>query len=239
MANLHVSNFTFLIDIERATGSERFITNTGDMAEGFHGIIKSVLSGDSVIVMGIDASKGPPPEKLLSLTGIAAPRLGNKTSADAPFAWGAREFLRRLAVGKRVSFTVEPAPAGRAPSQRDFGSVFFAEDGTSLAQHIVANGWAKPRPGCPPDVADAAVEAEAQGLGMYTPEPGASATSVRDVQWAGSFDPAALVQARKGRPLDAIIEQARCREMPRDAARHAAAETAPEAACARALGGCF
>ena len=37
-----------------------------------HGIVKSVVSGDTVILMGVDASKGPPPEKLLSLSGIAA-----------------------------------------------------------------------------------------------------------------------------------------------------------------------
>ena len=36
-----------------------------------HGIIKSVVSGDTIVLMGADASKGPPPEKLLSLTGIA------------------------------------------------------------------------------------------------------------------------------------------------------------------------
>ena len=53
------------------------------MAQLYPGVIKAVISGDTVVVMGADASKGPPPEKLLSLTGISAPRMGNKTTPDA------------------------------------------------------------------------------------------------------------------------------------------------------------
>ena len=106
------------------------------------GIIKAVNSGDTVLIMGVDSSKGPPPEKLLSLSGIQCPRLGNKSMADAPFAWGAREFLRKLAVGKRVSFQVEAQGA----ANRAFGAVYL-EDGSSLTAHIVSNGWAKPKAG--------------------------------------------------------------------------------------------
>ena len=40
-------------------------------AQLYPGIVKAVLSGDTVIIMGADASKGPPPEKVLSLTGIS------------------------------------------------------------------------------------------------------------------------------------------------------------------------
>jgi len=110
------------------------------------GIIKSVISGDTVILMGVDASKGPPPEKLLSISGLAAPRLGNKSTPDAPFSWAAREFLRQQTIGKRVTFQVEgEAPAGN----RAFGSVFL-EDGNSLAMLMVSNGFAKPRAGGAP-----------------------------------------------------------------------------------------
>ena len=108
-----------------------------------HGIIKSVVSGDTIVLMGADASKGPPPEKLLSLTGIAAPRMGNKSSADEPFAWAAREFLRKEGVGKRVTFQVE---AQQAAGNRAFGMVYM-EDGQSLASLLVTAGWAKPRRG--------------------------------------------------------------------------------------------
>lgn len=105
-----------------------------------HGIVKSVLSGDSVIVMGADASKGPPPEKLLTLSGIVAPRLGNRGGTpDQPFAWGSREFLRQQAIGKRVTFQVD----GQNASNREFGSIFL-EDGTSLAALTVGSGCDDP-----------------------------------------------------------------------------------------------
>ena len=45
-----------------------------------HGIVKGVLSGDSLVIMGTDASKGPPPEKLITLSGIMAPRLANRNN---------------------------------------------------------------------------------------------------------------------------------------------------------------
>ena len=105
----------------------------GVLPNQMNGIVKSVLSGDTVIIMGSDASRGPPPEKMLTLSGITAPRLANRNagSADQPFAWGAREFLRQLAIGKRVLFTLEPNanPAAQAPGQgtpREYGQVVLA-----------------------------------------------------------------------------------------------------------------
>lgn len=71
-----------------------------------------VLSGDTVVIRGKPVG-GPPPEKVLSLAGISAPRLarrptaGQEAEADEPFAWEAREFLRSKLVGKEVSFVIE------------------------------------------------------------------------------------------------------------------------------------
>lgn len=164
-----------------------------------HGIIKSVVSGDTVIVMGVDASKGPPPEKMVSITGIAAPRLGNRSGPDQPFAWGAREYLRKETVGKRVTFQVESTA-----NNRSFGSVFM-EDGLSVASMLVTNGWAKPRSGGPEDLTEAGAAAEAAGLGMFNKAD--AATAVRDIKWAGTFDAAELLAAHKGVRQAAIIEQ--------------------------------
>jgi len=171
-----------------------------------HAIVKSVQSGDSLLLMGCDASRGPPPERLISLSGIACPRLGNKTSADQPYAWAAREFLRQQALGKRVTFIVEP-PAGGAPpppGNRGFGVVYL-EDGTSLAALLAGAGWAKVRPGSPEDVVQAANSAEAQGFGLWAPGP--SADAVRDVKYAGSFEPEDLFKRFGSSPQQAIIEQ--------------------------------
>lgn len=169
-----------------------------------HGIIKSVLSGDTVIVMGLDASRGPPPEKLISLGGISAPRLGNKSTPDAAHAWQSREFLRQQTIGKRVSFQLE-AQAPSAPSNRSFGSVFL-EDGTSLASLQVSNGWAKPRPNGPPELIDAASAAESQGLGVWGV---GGVGAIRDIQYSGTFDASELLKSYKGTPQEAILEQVR------------------------------
>lgn len=175
-----------------------------------NGIVKAVLSGDSIIVMGADASKGPPPEKLLTLSGIMAPRLGNRGGTpDQAFAWGAREFLRQQAIGKKVSFVVE-GQAGA--SNREFGSAYL-EDGTSLATLMITYGWARLKtPGSnEPQRADheelvaLSAQAEAGKLGMFNTAE--SAASVRDVKWAGTFDHSALFEQFKGKPQDAIIEQ--------------------------------
>ena len=165
-----------------------------------HGVCKSVTSGDSLVVMGVDASKGPPPEKLISLSGVVAPRLGNKSTPDQPHAWQSRETLRRAVIGKRVTFQLE---AAQPANNRAFGDVFL-EDGTSLALLMVSSGWAKARPGGPPELVEAASAAEAQGVGLWGAGP--SAVAVRDVQYAGTFDPAALLERMKGTPQDAIIE---------------------------------
>ena len=128
-----------------------------------NGIVKGVLSGDTLIIMGVpppgfgrypttthhahaalhftgaDASKGPPPEKQISLSGVASPRLGNRNGTpDQPFAWAAREFLRKSVIGKRVTFRVESA----TPTGREMGAANL-DDGTSIAALIVSNGWAK------------------------------------------------------------------------------------------------
>ena len=104
----------------------------------------SLISAAS-IAAGADASKGPPPEKQISLSSALAPRLGNRNGTpDQPFAWAAREFLRKQVIGKRVTFRVE----GATPSGREMG-VAYLEDGTSVATLLISNGWAKVRRGCP------------------------------------------------------------------------------------------
>jgi len=175
-----------------------------------NGIVKGVLSGDTLIIMGADASKGPPPEKQISLSGVASPRMGNRNGTpDQPFAWAAREFLRKSVIGKRVTFRVESA----TPTGREMGAANL-DDGTSIAALIVSNGWAKAKPpqGNDPRSPEAdelvglARQAEEQQLGMWSPQAGGS-DPVRSVNWAGTFDPSVLLEELKSKPQDAVIEQ--------------------------------
>lgn len=45
-------------------------------------VVKNVLSGDTVILRGKPRSNGPPLERLLALSNVQAPRLGNTTRSD-------------------------------------------------------------------------------------------------------------------------------------------------------------
>ncbi|KAH7939388.1 hypothetical protein HPB52_011697 [Rhipicephalus sanguineus] len=75
-------------------------------------IVKQVLSGDTVVIRG-QPRGGPPPEKTLYISNITAPKLAKRPTEtvaetkDEPFAWEAREFLRKKLVGQEVVFSVE------------------------------------------------------------------------------------------------------------------------------------
>lgn len=66
------------------------------------GIVKQVLSGDAVVIRG-QPKGGPPPEKTICFSNITAPRMArrpnpaqdNVETKDEPFAWEAREYLRK------------------------------------------------------------------------------------------------------------------------------------------------
>ena len=106
------------------------------------GTVKQVLSGDTVVVMGLDSSRGPPPEKQITLAYLSAPRLGNRNQPDAPFAWPAREALRARVIGKEVSFSVDYANA----QGRQFGTVVLEPSGEDVGLAVVAEGWARVQP---------------------------------------------------------------------------------------------
>ncbi|EOD09062.1 hypothetical protein EMIHUDRAFT_452958 [Emiliania huxleyi CCMP1516] len=178
-------------------------------ARALPAIVKAVPSGDTVLVMGADSSRGPPPEKLISLTGITAPRLANRSTDDSPWAWASRDFLRRLVIGKPVTFVIE-APASTVPGgptggpPREFGTVYF--EGLPLQQHIVAAGWARLKGVALQDEVLAPIEAASKEEGRGVWNEASAASSVRSIKWAGSFDAAGLVAAFGRQPQEAIIE---------------------------------
>ena len=110
------------------------------MTSGF-ATVKGVTSGDTLLLVG-RAAAGPPPELQLTLSGVAAPRLAKGSNAvDEPFAWAARDFLRRLALGKAVSFRVDGEAAGRS-----FGAAWLktgAGEPESLALLLARAGWCR------------------------------------------------------------------------------------------------
>ncbi|KAI8338443.1 hypothetical protein BC941DRAFT_394949 [Chlamydoabsidia padenii] len=186
------------------------------MAQQHKAFVKSVLSGDTVILRGKPRQNGPPAERLLALSNVQAPRLGNASRDDERFAFGAREYLRKLLVGKEITFVPEYTITTTTPP-REYGSILLA-NGDNVAHLGVQQGWLKVREGKSKSGQDdeaheqeldqlRALEEEAQAAerGQWSTKSNGS----RQVNYSMENDARKFLDAYKGKPLDAIIEQIR------------------------------
>ncbi|KAF2264233.1 hypothetical protein CC78DRAFT_464157 [Lojkania enalia] len=167
--------------------------------------VKSVLSGDTVILHNIN---NPKQERTLSLAFVSAPRM--RREGDEPFAFESRDFLRRLLVGKVVHFRVlYKIPTG---ANREYG-VIALPNKTQLPELAVAEGWAKIRDdaGRKDDSEEAAsyleklqvleARAKADSKGVWQ-ESGGRISSTSELS-----DPKSFVDEHKGKAIDAIVEK--------------------------------
>ena len=85
-------------------------------------VFQAVLSADTILLVGKSVN-GSPPEITITLSNIQTPKIARgPQQTDEPFAWEAKEFLRRLCIGKQVTFqVVSTVPA----INRSFGDVFL------------------------------------------------------------------------------------------------------------------
>eukprot|EP00237_Pycnococcus_provasolii_P007261 CAMPEP_0206122442 /NCGR_PEP_ID=MMETSP1472-20131121/2125_1 /ASSEMBLY_ACC=CAM_ASM_001108 /TAXON_ID=41880 /ORGANISM="Pycnococcus provasolii, Strain RCC251" /LENGTH=98 /DNA_ID=CAMNT_0053512925 /DNA_START=41 /DNA_END=337 /DNA_ORIENTATION=- len=82
------------------------------MSTWLKGVVKSISSGDRlVVVVETKHRKGKPLEKDITLSGVSAPQLGtfDGSRPSEPFAQEAREYMRRLLIGKPVIFKIDYA----------------------------------------------------------------------------------------------------------------------------------
>ncbi|KAI6196869.1 Nuclease domain-containing protein [Aphelenchoides besseyi] len=197
-------------------------TNNGTMSNGTttantmkRGLVKMILSGDSVVIQG-PATNGPPKELTVSFANVAAPRLAKRPTdnsagtSDEPYAWEAREFLRRRYVNKQVVFVRDYV----TPSGREHGRLYFGGTSISDAENIaelgVREGWLEVRQGKQVDeqvqkLLDAQEEAKAAKKGRWA---GDSNNHIRDIKWQFD-DPKQLIEQYKNTPIDAVVEQVR------------------------------
>ena len=113
-------------------------------------IVKQVLSGDRVVLRG-QPRGGPPPEMTFALSNLNAPKLAKRPSPndagsdqDEPYAWEAREFLRKKLIGKEVAVKNEY----QAPnSTMTYGFLFVGKDesGENIAESLVREGLVEVR----------------------------------------------------------------------------------------------
>ncbi|ROI15499.1 Staphylococcal nuclease domain-containing protein 1 [Anabarilius grahami] len=178
-----------------------------------------VLSGCAVIVRG-QPRGGPPPERQINLSNIRAGALARraiqgqpdtKDTPDEPWAFHAREFMRKKVIGKEVCFTVE----NKTPQGREYGMVYLAKDtsGENIAESLVAEGLATVRRegirGNNPDQArlcDLEDQAKSSKKGLWS-EGGGSHT-IRDLKYTIE-NPRNFVDSLHQKPVNAIIEHVR------------------------------
>ncbi|CAG8948976.1 hypothetical protein HYFRA_00002104 [Hymenoscyphus fraxineus] len=98
--------------------------------------VKSVLSGDSLVLSAVD---NPDRERILSLAYCTSPHL--KKDGDEQWAFDSRDALRKLVVGKLVQFQVLYTIPN---TKREYGIVYL-NDGTRLPEKMVEDGWLKLR----------------------------------------------------------------------------------------------
>nr|QBI71281.1 ebna2 binding protein P100 [Thermobia domestica] len=180
------------------------------------GIVKQVLSGDSVIIR--DQPKGgPPPERTINLSNVVAPKLARRATAsleetkDEPFAWEAREFLRKKIIGEEVLFTAERPPS----ATRDYGCIYLGKDvntAENITETLVSEGLVTVRresirQGSEHtrliELEDAA---KAAGKGKWAST--GSQEHVREIKW-NIENPRNFVDKFEGKPVKAVIEHVR------------------------------
>ncbi|XP_072045647.1 staphylococcal nuclease domain-containing protein 1-like [Amphiura filiformis] len=183
------------------------------------GIVKQVLSGDAVIIRG-QPRGGPPPEKQVCLSNVTAPRLarranpnveGSVETKDEPYAWQAREFLRKKLIGKEVAFTIEYTAPG---SGRAYGCIYMGKDtsGENITESIVSEGLVEVRRGGikPSDdqtrLNDLEDAAKAAGKGKWAKEN--DPNMQRDIKWSVE-NPRNFVDSLHQKPVEAVVEHVR------------------------------
>lgn len=124
----------------------------------FSAKVKSVLSGDSLVLTSTKSKPGtaPPPEKTFALAYVTAPRI--RREGDEPFAFESRDFLRKLLVGKDVSFSAMYTSSAK----REYGDV--VSGGRSMLEAAVEEGWVKVRDDAGKNEKDAEATAHLRNL---------------------------------------------------------------------------
>uniref|UniRef100_A0A2K6UMZ5 Staphylococcal nuclease domain-containing protein n=1 Tax=Saimiri boliviensis boliviensis TaxID=39432 RepID=A0A2K6UMZ5_SAIBB len=178
----------------------------------------TVLSGCAIIVRG-QPRGGPPPERQINLSNIRAGNLARRAAAtqpdakdtpDEPWAFPAREFLRKKLIGKEVCFTIE----NKTPQGREYGMIYLGKDtnGENIAESLVAEGLATRREGMrannPEQNRLSECEEQAKAAKKGTWSEGNGSHTIRDLKYTIE-NPRHFVDSHHQKPVNAIIEHVR------------------------------
>uniref|UniRef100_T1J5F9 Staphylococcal nuclease domain-containing protein 1 n=1 Tax=Strigamia maritima TaxID=126957 RepID=T1J5F9_STRMM len=177
----------------------------------------SVLSGDTVVIRDKPRS-GPPPELTVSLSNIISGKLARRPNPPnvpetkdevPPFAWEAREYLRKKLIGKEVTYSLDKKIPG---GTRDCGYVYLGGDitGENVAHALVAEGLVEVRKGGlrSSEEYQKLVEIEEQARAASRGKFSTTADeNIRNVIW-NLENPSAFV-ATHNKPVSAVVENVR------------------------------
>jgi staphylococcal nuclease domain-containing protein 1 len=172
----------------------------------FQARVKSVLSGDTLILTRLD---NPKQERTLSLAFVTAPRL--KRDGDEPFSFDSREHLRKALVGRVVLF--KPLYTIPTTTKREYGIVVVPQGGPQYPEKAVAEGWVKLREDAGRkeeseeavrllerlQVAEARAKADSNGVWAET---GGKVECSYELS-----DPKAFAEKNKGKSFDGVVEK--------------------------------
>lgn len=183
-------------------------------------VVKQVLSGDTVVLRG-QPKGGPPPERTVCLSNITAPKLARRPNPtaenatetkDEPWAWEAREFLRKKIIGKEVAFTVEYKVPGTG---REYGVIYLGKDasGENLTESLISEGLVDVRKtglkqDDPAQQRLAQLEEAAKTAGKGKHAEGEASKHVRNITW-NIDNPRNFVESHHNKQIDAVIEHVR------------------------------
>jgi staphylococcal nuclease domain-containing protein 1 len=192
------------INMRRAARERKRIT-------GF-GIVQSVTSGDSIILMGGAVHGSMLSTKNITLSGVLSPKIGRgREGTDAEWAFQSKEFLRRTIIGKRVRFFINHTQNAGQRNERNYADIQM-DTRHDLAEYLLRAGWVSVKlpPGDNPrihpekkkllDLQEAAKAAK-RGMWVGTPCP------MRDVNHTP--DASTLLSSAKGRALHGIVDYVR------------------------------
>lgn len=185
----------------------------------FRGVVKQVTSADCVVIRSLTVKDGKNLEKTVMLANINAPRLGrriNPTSPDSvvepdqPYAFEAREFLRKRVLGKEVCFVKEATTTNNL----DRGQLYLGRDtvsGENVADALISAGLVEVRrtnKGSEEESRLIALEEHAknQGVGKWSKD--SEADHVRNIKYTVD-NPKHFVDSFHQKPVDAIVEYVR------------------------------
>ena len=178
-----------------------------------NGVVKQVTSGDTIIIRGQPIG-GPPPEVTITLCNVTAPKLERwkvndsiDESKDEPYAWEAREFLRKKLIGQDVTFLMEKS----INSTRAYGTVWLGKDknGENVAETLVSEGLVTVKKDSRNPSAEQVRLTELENAakqakkGKWSESP--ASEHIRDVKRTVD-DPRKLVEKFGKKPVKAIIE---------------------------------